>query len=482
MSLRPPDVPASLPVPVPDAPRINWPLSRQILLPVGGLLLLAVAVNTMAAAWMSSRRTALAAAERQQQVAQVLAEANYPRSGSVLRQLSQLTGDHYVTWDARRKVALATSLPTIDELELPLSQVNSDAGGLQRVTTSDQDFWAAVVPAGPSAPDQQIFVLTTAERWTRSRWLAVWPSLAFGAATLLGLVPLTVWLSRRLSRRVQQLQTHVAEIASGNFGQTIALGGPDDEVRRLADRVNHLSLELRQLRDTLIHSERMRVLAQLAAGVAHQLRNGLTGARLAIQLHARRCSATTTDGSLQVALSQLTLLEEEVRGLLSLGRRDAEVSRPLDLTALLENVAELVQPVCEHTGVTLQWVRSENTLTAVARRDALRAAILNLVLNAVEAAGTGGVLTLQADVHGGRASVRVTDTGPGPATEVAGTLFDPFTTTKPEGLGLGLAIARQVAEDHHGGLSWNRVNSQTCFELHWPADGSFVDEPHPDRR
>ncbi len=461
--------------------RFARPLRRQILLPVAGLLLIAVLVNTIAAAWLASRRTAQAALDRQQQMAQVLAEANYPRSGAVLRQLSRLTGDHYITWDTRRSLALATSLPDIDEADLRLDLRGDTARLLHTVQIGPTQYRASVLSVGPAAPDEQIVVLTSFERWTRSRWLAIWPALAFGGMTLLLLIPLTVWLSRRLVRRVQDLQQHVAAIAGGDFGRVITLSGPDDEVRQLADRVNRLSLELQSLRDTVVHSERVRVLGQLAAGVAHQLRNGLTGARLAIQLHERRCTPSTPDTSLQVALRQLTLLEEEVRGLLSLGRREPEELRPVDLAELLRSVAELVQPVCEHSNVRLEVDAPAGLPPITGQRDALRAAVLNLTLNGIEAAGSGGAVWLSAAATAGRGFLRVDDSGPGPAGGVAGTLFEPFTTTKPEGLGLGLAIARQVAEDHRGGLSWSRNPGRTCFEFSWPQHESPHDEQDSDR-
>lgn len=115
------------------------------------------------------------------------------------------------------------------------------------------------------------------------------------------------------------------------------------------------------------------------------------------------------------------------------------------------------------------------------QRDALRAAVLNLTLNGIEAAGSGGTVWLSAAATAGRGVLRVEDSGPGPAGGVAETWFEPFTTTKPEGLGLGLAIARQVAEDHRGGLSWSRTASRTRFELSWPHHESPHDEQDSDR-
>jgi nitrogen-specific signal transduction histidine kinase len=71
---------------------------------------------------------------------------------------------------------------------------------------------------------------------------------------------------------------------------------------------------------------------------------------------------------------------------------------------------------------------------------------------------------------GNRVTVEVVDNGPGPTPDVAEKLFEPFVTGKPEGVGLGLAVARQVAEAHGGGVGWRRVDGQTCFAVELPLE------------
>ena len=102
--------------------------------------------------------------------------------------------------------------------------------------------------------------------------------------------------------------------------------------------------------------------------------------------------------------------------------------------------------------------------------------MLNLTLNAIEAAGQGGTVSLEAFARDREVFIEVVDTGPGPPAELAGELFEPFVTSKKEGVGLGLALARQVAVDHGGQLSWTRAAGLTRFVLMLPrANGTDKD-------
>jgi signal transduction histidine kinase len=101
----------------------------------------------------------------------------------------------------------------------------------------------------------------------------------------------------------------------------------------------------------------------------------------------------------------------------------------------------------------------------------LRHAIHNLVGNAVEAARPGGRVVVELKTQDpGRVLFEVSDSGPGPPPMVADRLFEPFITGKPEGVGLGLALARQVVEAHEGTITWRRENDQTCFRIDMPQE------------
>ena len=148
------------------------------------------------------------------------------------------------------------------------------------------------------------------------------------------------------------MQGQVARIVDGDFRE-LDPGGQRDEVADLSRSINHMCVQLSEMQRTIRETERSRLLAQFAAGLAHQLRNALTGARMSVQLHARRYPAPDGDQSLSVALRQLAMTEEQVKGLLSLGPGRAAAAEPCDLGRLLAEVAFLVDPACQHARVSL---------------------------------------------------------------------------------------------------------------------------------
>jgi signal transduction histidine kinase len=108
--------------------------------------------------------------------------------------------------------------------------------------------------------------------------------------------------------------------------------------------------------------------------------------------------------------------------------------------------------------------------------DALRSAAVNLALNGIDAAGAGGSVRLAVEAENGLARLVVDDTGPGPSPAIRGSMTEPFVSGKPEGIGLGLAVARTVAEAHGGRLEWERTDGVTRFAVVLPA----APEPSPE--
>jgi signal transduction histidine kinase len=320
-----------------------------------------------------------------------------------------------------------------------------------------------------------LYVLYPEALWRDVLWEAIWPSLAVGGSVGLASVALAVGLGQRLSRRVRELERRTRQIAAGDFSP-MPLPRGNDEVRDLAHSVNEMAQRLAQFQETAQRTERLRLLGQVSGGLAHQLRNGLTGARLALQLHARECAGQTDTAALDVALRQLTLLETNLKRFLDLGRNGCQRRARCSLITLVGEAVELLRPQCRHAGIDLRW--SPPASDAVVDGDGAQLAqlVLNVLGNAVEAAGPGGwvELRLSARAHGRPCALalhvlEVTDSGPGPPADVAERLFEPFVTGKPEGVGLGLAVARQVAEAHGGRVTWERRADRTCFRIELPA-------------
>lgn len=460
-----------------STPSRHLSLTRQLVLPVVGLVLAAVLANVGFSAWLAARRSAAATRAAQQQVADALRASRVSLSAAVLDALHRLTGSHFLVWDeSAHRIGLSTLPP-------------------ETLAAVDGDAVAAAIPAGSGTfggdryrlgtvrsegvRPETVLVLTPERSFITRTAEAVWPVLAVAAGTLAVLVPLGLRTTGRLAARITAVERHVARIAEGEFGHTLVASHDDpaagDEISRLVDGVNHMSLQLEQLRGSLVSGERQRLLGQLAAGFAHELRNAVTGARLAIDLHRRRCPAAvgsaSPDDSLTVAARQLDILEEEVRGLLALAKAPAHQKQPpepVSIDRLLAEVRDLTAPRCDHAGVRMHC-QLPTSLSITGRHDALRAALVNLVLNGIDAAGRSGDVWLSASAAGSQIMLAVEDSGTGPEESVRDSMQEPFVTSKPEGIGLGLAVARAVAEEHGGVLAWERTHGRTRFAISLPA-------------
>jgi signal transduction histidine kinase len=450
---------------------MRWSIRHQLLIPLLTLLLGVVGMST----W-----TALASARRAQdqietQVRDIAAtvrdKADYPLKEKVLELMKGLSEAEYlfVDQDGRRW----TTLPT-RAIDLPPADAGGDAGRAlrlgARVRVEGKTYFCSGIPLrrGQNA-GTTLYVFYPEALWRDALWEAIRPSLILGAFGGLASVALAVGMAQRLSRRIQELERRTRLIAEGDFSP-MPLPGRNDELRDLGRSVNDMAGRLARFQETVQKTERFRLLGQVSGGLAHQLRNGVTGARLAVQLHARECTGPGDPEALQVALRQLALVEAHLKRFLALGQHNGLERQPHSLSALLEEAVALLRPQCRHAQIDLRWQPPPAPLTVRGDAGQLGHLFLNVIGNAIEAAGPGGWVSITVTADGKRAWVDVKDSGPGPPPQVAGRLFEPFVTAKREGVGLGLAVARQVAEAHGGGIEWERAEGETRFRIELPVE------------
>jgi signal transduction histidine kinase len=319
---------------------------------------------------------------------------------------------------------------------------------------------------------QDLYILYPEERWRDALWEAIRPSLVLGSFVGLASVALAVGVGQRLSRRVRELERRTSLIAAGDFSP-MPLPGRNDELRDLGRSVNEMAARLAQLQETVQKTERLRLLGQLGGGLIHQLRNGLAGARLAVQLHARACAGRTDGEALEVALRQLNLLEANLKRFLALGQTGNGRREPCSLTGLVTEAVELLRPQCRHAAIEFRCQLPAGEYLLIGDPVQLQQVFLNVLGNAMEAAGPGGWVAVSARaVDARKVVIEIADSGPGPPPEIADRLFEVFVTSKPEGVGLGLAVARQVTEAHGGTITWERRASATCFCISLPVSSA----------
>lgn len=238
---------------------------------------------------------------------------------------------------------------------------------------------------------------------------------------------------------------------------------------------------VRTLEEKLRRHERLAALGKLASGVAHEIRNPLSSIKGFAAILARKAA---DDPSAQEVARTMThevdRLNRVISELLEFARPAEVDPRPVQLRDIIEHSIKLVERDAEHAGVQLSVDLSPPNLQAVVDADRFSQVLLNLYLNAIQAMDRGGKLSVRAAMEQGILRVEVEDTGPGIAPEVLGHVFDPYFTTKPTGVGLGLAIVHKIVEAHGGDIAVDQSDAHgTRFVIRIPQEGAYLSPRMP---
>jgi len=443
---------------------VRLSLRYRLLVPLAVLVAGDIAATGWAAAVAARRAEASIAAQLRAVSETVHTPPTFPLTVAVLRQMKGLSGVEFVF--VPRPGEPTTTFPTSVELP-PADALPPDAGLLAPpVLILGDPFRVSKLTLPPSHPNAGgVLFLCYPESLRESAVRdAVRPAVWLGAAVgLSGLLLFAV--GSRLVSRIRHLEHRTRLIAAGDFAP-LPLTSPNDELRDLTLSVNDMLRRLAELQDALRRTERLRVLGQFSGGLAHQLRNAAAGAKLAIQLHAADVPPADRE-PLDVALRQLARIERNLSQFLTLGRPPDGGNQACDLGEIVDQAVALHRPQCRHTNCELAWVRPADPFPLTGDPTPLGHLFGNLIGNAVEAAGPGG--RVEVTVREGETfRIEVIDTGPGPSAEVAERLFEPFVTGKDQGIGLGLAVAKQAADAHGGTVAWTRRDGRTVFEVRLP--------------
>lgn len=238
------------------------------------------------------------------------------------------------------------------------------------------------------------------------------------------------------------------------------------EVRRLTDELEAKNRELAR-------KNRLADLGQMAAHVAHEVRNSLVPVSLYLSLLRRRVQADADNMAiLEKIESGFRALDATVHDLLHFTSDRDPQRAPFRVGELLEEIRDSLTPQWTAQSIDAM-AEADPRLSMTADREMLRRALLNLVFNAMDAMPAGGRLRLGASPAGSTIRLLVADSGPGMSEEAACRAFDPFFTTKQGGTGLGLAIVERIAEVHGGTVSAeNGPDGGAVFTIEIPQPAS----------
>lgn len=264
------------------------------------------------------------------------------------------------------------------------------------------------------------------------------------------------------------------------------ISGFNEQLRR---DIESATLELATANDLLFktqqrlaRSERLAVVGQIAASLAHEIGTPLNAISGHLELlAANHISHADTQRRTRIIDRQLGFIVATVKRLLEWTHKKRVVVEPLDLNALIEELLWLVSPTLEKNLVTVNLKHTSELPLLHAHRDSLQQVFLNLINNSIEAMPSGGriEITTGLNLSDGRAEILFHDSGAGISPEATEHLFEPMWTTKPGGSGFGLAIAEEIMTDHGGDIQIIEGESQgAAFRLTLPLAQAEMNEDY----
>ncbi len=306
-------------------------------------------------------------------------------------------------------------------------------------------------------------------------------------------------MSRTISRNLVQLSVPIRTVA-GKLDEvvgplTISAGRSFEEVNELLEqmavRVGDVVQHLHESRAKAMRAEQLAAVGQLAAGLAHELRNPLTSVKILVQSAAERPVPGLRSGrDLAVLEEEIGRMEQLITTFLDFARPPTPKKRLIDLRADVEHVLTVVRPRAERVGTVLSAELPDRPLMLEADSMQMRQLLMNLTLNALDAAGPQGnvwvsIDDLDVEAPSDKAatrwlSLRISDDGRGLPGDLGEKIFDPFVSTKETGIGLGLSISKRIAETHGGAIeAIDRPGGGAIFIVRLPMAAESSEGPAP---
>ncbi len=395
-----------------------------------------------------------------EEVSEMISQAGFAMNPAILENLKAVVGAEIVTYRRDGEVIVSTlggegERALLDAIRSPAVIDPIFAQGeplvIRRLSAAGRSYRIAyrLLRSPPGTLVALAFPTSDIEETASAiaRSIGVIALLAIAVMALLSQL-----IARSITSPIKQLVESTGRLAAGDLGHTARVESRD-EVGQLGLAFNDMVKRLRASEQELLHSEKLAVTGQLAARVAHDVRNPLSSIKMQAQLLRNKLGPGQSGrGSLEAILREIERVERVVEGLLDL-------SRPGELTLEIGNVNEVLEealraaePTLTHRKVAIERRLERDLPAARFDGDRLENALLNLIANAADAMPEGGTLVAATGSaeDGSTLFLEIRDHGPGIDPGVRDKLFDPFFSTKREGVGLGLLNTKSIVERHGG--------------------------------
>jgi signal transduction histidine kinase len=283
--------------------------------------------------------------------------------------------------------------------------------------------------------------------------------IILGLTFILGMF-LTVYLIRRIVSPLEFICRSASRIMSGELTTIPMVPGTDRsrEEIELVDSLNLMLGFLESKQNQLVQSAKLATIGKVTAGIAHEINNPLNNIYLTAEVLLEDLPNLECAERLEMVndiLNQADRAREVVQHLLAFSRtRQASISDIIDLAGLIRQTLAFLKNQIRIGQVTVHTEMPEQFIRVAGNANQLQQVFVNIILNAIQAMGVGGLLTVKVGTASeNMAEVQISDNGPGIPEEVKAHIFDPFFTTKNEGTGLGLSVSNSIIQEHNGQVS-----------------------------
>jgi len=297
-----------------------------------------------------------------------------------------------------------------------------------------------------------------------------------GAVAICG--ALLVVLTYTVQRPMVELQQKIAQLGKGDLRVAVSFSQRNDEIGDLGRNFNHMVEQLRDSREEIerLHrtqmsrAEHLATLGELATGLAHEIRNPLAGIAGVIEIIGRDLPASSPARAVVKDVRQeIARINHIVTDLLQTARPHPPTVRKSDLNTTVEHAVMLGRQQALAKSVEIELHKDPSLPDVEHDSDQIHQLLLNLLLNALQAIDVEGKVSVTVKQQGTTAIVEVADNGRGIAADHLPNIFRPFYTTKGDGTGLGLSLARRIIENHHGRIDvTSAVGNGTTFTVVLP--------------
>jgi len=443
-----------------DMARRGLRLQHRIVIPFAAIAVMATLAVALVALTVVSQTLEARAITQVQNTASVISQSGFALNPTILRSVRQLTGADVVTYTKQGGV-LATTLDEradqalIRTVATPTAADDTRGSSGQVIVRRMQCAVPCFVAyaAVATRPEIVIAVIAQSSELIAASQALTRTILVAAILSVLVMVLVSQVVARRVTAPLDALVAFTRDVSPGGSNRRAAVA--DDEVGRLAASFNDMLDRLDRSRDALVRSEKLALAGLMAARVAHDVRNPLSSMKIQAQMLGS-CLGDQAQSRklLDAVLRDIQQLESVVRDLIELARPGELHRRPTSIDAVVDDVLQQMSPQLSYRKIAVE-VRLPKGLPAVDLDvGRFRQALLNLIGNGADAMPTGGTLTITTEPGADATTVvlDICDDGVGIDASIRDRLFDPFVSTKRDGVGLGLVNAKAVVESHGGTL------------------------------